>query len=677
LNSPNFQTTLQLNSTNVLLQPGDFNGSLQAYIEPKAPEQTPPDLSGLVSKPGDYNGDLESYIQLKAPKPDLSGYADRDEVYATINSELGNYTTTAAMFSELGDLYGQIINTSALVNYTNTVDLNSQLDDYADRDEVSVTINSELGNYTNTADLNSQLGTYATTVDISGLVSKPADYNGDLQSYIELKAPEPDLSGLVSKPADYNGDLQSYIELKAPEQTPPDLSGLVSKPGDYNGDLESYILLKAPEQTPPDLSGLVSKPGDYNGDLESYILLKAPDQTPPDLSGYADRDEVAGTINSELGSYTNTADLNERLSALEQRLSALESGGGNNTIESVMTSERILTQVNDTYTIEAVGDNIGSKGWYYKINDAVFNFTTDAVLTRSFTADSVLTVIVQGTSGAEYTSTLNLIYPKPTINSVNVSSGYNNIYVTMDITDVQYGWKSTIVNQTTSEVIEVTGYQYGLTETFTNMDNGDWVYHITGDQEFVSQIFTLNYVAPIPPVQLIQPTGGSFFNVHDYKYFQTTPSGRFLYGLINKNENERYLDGNLNDVEYDTIEKAWYGDVGSQFPKRWNEADGEALYDVWPITANLPIQFWYNAAESLKFQFDDPYYEETDSIITDIPILTQFDNKYTIQVVGNVLLETEGWYYSVDGASFNFTTDTIQTRSFTTNQTVTVTVQGT
>jgi hypothetical protein len=133
----------------------------------------------------------------------------------------------------------------------------------------------------------------------------------------------------------------------------------------------------------------------------------------------------------------------------------------------------------------------------------------------------------------------------------------------------------------------------------------------------------------------------------------------------------------LNDVEYDTIEKAWYGDVGSQFPKRWNEADGEALYDVWPITANLPIQFWYNAAESLKFQFDDPYYEETDSIITDIPILTQFDNKYTIQVVGNVLLETEGWYYSVDGASFNFTTDTIQTRSFTTNQTVTVTVQGT
>jgi len=43
LNSPNFQTSLQLNSTNVLLEPGDFTGTLQTYIELKAPEQTPPD----------------------------------------------------------------------------------------------------------------------------------------------------------------------------------------------------------------------------------------------------------------------------------------------------------------------------------------------------------------------------------------------------------------------------------------------------------------------------------------------------------------------------------------------------------------------------------------------------------------------------------------------------------
>ena len=89
LNAPNFSTSLQLNSTNVLLQPGDFNGTLQAYIELKAPEQTPPDLSGLISKPGDYaDNNLETYIQLKAPEPDLSGYS----LTTYIDERLNQYT---------------------------------------------------------------------------------------------------------------------------------------------------------------------------------------------------------------------------------------------------------------------------------------------------------------------------------------------------------------------------------------------------------------------------------------------------------------------------------------------------------------------------------------------------------------------------------------------------------
>ena len=117
--------------------------------------------------------------------------------------------------------------------------------------------------------------------------------------------------------------------------------------------------------------------------------------------------------------------------------------------------------------------------------------------------------------------------------------------------------------------------------------------------------------------------------------------------------------------------------LGLIFQKKWNENDGEPLYDVWPTTANLPIQFWYNANDSLQFQFDDPYYATTDSIITSEPILTQVDETYTIQVVGNDNLETAGWYYSINGAAFNFTTDNIQTRSFTTNQTMNVIVQGT
>jgi len=258
---------------------------------------------------------------------------------------------------------------------------------------------------------------------------------------------------------------------------------------------------------------------------------------------------------------------------------------------SSITSQPILSTILNTYTIEAVGNNIDEQGFHYSINGNAFNFTTNAVVIRIFTrSDETVTLTVQGSGGEEYSASINLMYTDPTINSVNITSSYNNINITMNITNPQYGWQSTLINNDTSEVREVTGYHYGLTERFTNMDNGDWVYRITGDQEFVSQIFTLNYDPPIPPVQLIQPTGGTFFNVHDYKYFETTPAGRFLYGLINKGETERHLDCNLNDVEYDTIEKVWY-DVGIFFPKKWNIDDGQPLHDVWPTTANLPIQF--------------------------------------------------------------------------------------
>jgi hypothetical protein len=342
-----------------------------------------------------------------------------------------------------------------------------------------------------------------------------------------------------------------------------------------------------------------------------------------------------------------------------------ESGGS-------ITGVPILSTIANTYTIE-----VDAPGFYYSINGNAFNYTTLSVVIRTFTrSDDNVTVTVQGSSGDAFSSSIDLIYPEPTINSVNITSNYNNINITMNITDPQYGWQSYLINNDTSEVREVTGYQYGISERFINMDNGNWVYHITGDQEFVSQIFTLNYDPPIPPVQLILPTGGTFFNVHDYKYFETKSDGRFLYGLINKGETERHLDGNLNDVEYDTIEERWY-DVGIFFPKKWNIDDGEPLNDVWPTTANLPIQFWYNAADSLQFQFDDPYFKTRESIITDIPILTQIGETYTIEVVGNDNLQTEGWYYSINNNAFNFTTDLIQTRSFTVSQRVTVIVQGT
>ena len=74
----------------------------------------------------------------------------------------------------------------AVTAMTSLEGINTILDDYADRDEVSGTINSELGNYTNTVDVNAQLENYSTT---SGIIEKPADYaDSDLASYIQSKA---------------------------------------------------------------------------------------------------------------------------------------------------------------------------------------------------------------------------------------------------------------------------------------------------------------------------------------------------------------------------------------------------------------------------------------------------------------------------------------------------------
>ena len=339
---------------------------------------------------------------------------------------------------------------------------------------------------------------------------------------------------------------------------------------------------------------------------------------------------------------------------------------------SIMSSEPILSTIANTFKIEPVGDSLDGNSWYYSLDGKAFNFTTDAVVIKTYTrADSNVAVTVQGAGGDAFSASINLAYIEPIINSVSITSAYNNINITLDITNPEYGWQSNIVSDS-SEVREVTGYQYGLTERFINMPNADWTYHVTGDETVTSNVFTLDYTPPIPPVGLIEPTGGTFFSVNDYKYFETTSAGRFLYGLINQGETERVPAGTLNDVEYDTITRKWY-DVGFFFPTKWNEDDGEPLYSVWPTTANLPIQFWYNSADSLQFQFDNPYFA---SIMTDDPILTQSGDTYTIEPVGDNL-ETLGWYYSINGSAFNYTTDATQTRSFTVSQTVTVVVQGT
>ena len=141
LNAPNFSTSLQLNSTNVLLQPGEFNGTLQVYVELKAPEQTPPDLSGMISKPGDYaDNNLDTYIQRKALKnptfivEDIAGAEER----ITISDIVTAYAPPPANLTGYADEVFE-----NLQKYTPSWILNNTFDDYADRDEVLVVHSNE------------------------------------------------------------------------------------------------------------------------------------------------------------------------------------------------------------------------------------------------------------------------------------------------------------------------------------------------------------------------------------------------------------------------------------------------------------------------------------------------------------------------------------------------------
>ena len=110
---------------------------------------------------------------------------------------------------------------------------------------------------------------------------------------------------------------------------------------------------------------------------------------------------------------------------------------------SSITSEPVLSTILNTYTIEAVGNNIDSHGFYYSINVEAFNFTTNAVVIRTFTrSDESVTVTAQGSSGDQFSSSIDLIYTDPTIKSVNITSAYNNINITMNITKPEYGWQS-------------------------------------------------------------------------------------------------------------------------------------------------------------------------------------------------------------------------------------------
>ena len=134
------------------------------------------------------------------------------------------------------------------------------------------------------------------------------------------------------------------------------------------------------------------------------------------------------------------------------------------------------------------------------------------------------------------------------------------------------------------------------------------------NDNFMIQFDNPYYVAPEPepvvePVERIEATGGAWQGNYGYLYIETTPEGRFLYGLGNKSgSSANSCSGwDVSDIEYDPSKSKWY-DLGSGQPYKWGiDANGNGISD-FPTVANMQTHYWYHENGTLFFQFDNPYY---------------------------------------------------------------------
>jgi hypothetical protein len=118
--------------------------------------------------------------------------------------------------------------------------------------------------------------------------------------------------------------------------------------------------------------------------------------------------------------------------------------------------------------------------------------------------------------------------------------------------------------------------------------------------------FVFSYSDPNSvPVARIVATAGAWFQSYDYWYLETTPEGRFLYGLVST--------GTVNilsnaEVEYDPSDGKFY-DVGPSDPSQWSQDDTGTNLAAFPTTSNMQTLYWFGIDNYLEFQFDNPYYE--------------------------------------------------------------------
>ena len=108
----------------------------------------------------------------------------------------------------------------------------------------------------------------------------------------------------------------------------------------------------------------------------------------------------------------------------------------------------------------------------------------------------------------------------------------------------------------------------------------------------------------------LNATAGEWNGSWDFKYFETTTEGRYLYGLVNRTDEsdvKRFIDSEQWDNEYDPSDKKFH-DVGSDAPAKWgNDNSGTNISD-FPTGANMPIHYWYDSGGTMMIQFHNPYY---------------------------------------------------------------------
>jgi hypothetical protein len=103
----------------------------------------------------------------------------------------------------------------------------------------------------------------------------------------------------------------------------------------------------------------------------------------------------------------------------------------------------------------------------------------------------------------------------------------------------------------------------------------------------------------------IEANGGDWQGSYDYYYLETTPEGRYLYGLVNQGDTTKL--GDNYDVIYEPSDRKFY-DIGNSPPGKWGEDDTATNLETFPTNPNMQTQYWYDDNGLLRFSFDNPYY---------------------------------------------------------------------